>query len=92
MTNSYFRPHTLQGRVVLRRGLHKAIAGIEGRGSTILLNKGGAGAASSYSDIGDYKRTVKGIGMGGAIEDKLRNLKVKPMETKKKSATIKFSI
>lgn len=89
----HYRPHTLHGRVILKRGNK-----IAGKGAAILLNKGGPGAGSSYDSVEEYKKTIdshkstRGMGIGGEIETKLRNLKIKPMESNKKRQTIKFSI
>jgi hypothetical protein len=85
------RPYAIQGRVILNRGKnHLAGSGV------VLLNKGGAGGASSYTSVEDYVETtgrkVKGFGMGGEIETKLRNLKVQSAEPKKKRENIKFNL
>jgi hypothetical protein len=70
-----------------------------GMGS-VLLDKGGAGSGSSYYSMEDYLATTgekrsgtKGLGLGGAIEDKLSKLKVAPkLETRRKPNNINFSI
>jgi hypothetical protein len=66
----------------------KRLAG-SGMGS-VLMNKGGAGAGSSYSSVNDYEATtglnVKGAGLG----EKLSKLMVKPLN--KKPHNIRFEM
>ena len=66
----------------------KRLAGM-GMGS-VLMNKGGAGAGSSYSDVDDYVaatgRPVSGSGLGA----KLSKLVVKPLT--KKPHNIRFEM
>lgn len=97
----YYRPHTMSGRVVTAK--------MSGTGmGSILLDKGGPGVGSSYSSIDNYlattggamkggtkgMRSSKGLGVGGAIEDKLAKLVVRPIAepAKKKMHNIKFSL
>ena len=69
---------------------------------SVLLDKGGAGSGSSYYSMQDYLATTSdkpattGLGLGGAIEDKLSKLKLanpKIMEApKRKPKNINFSL
>lgn len=96
-----YRPHTIQGKVILNK--------MSGTGmGSVLLDKGGSGSGSSYSSMADYLATTngggmkggdkgmrtKGLGVGGAIEDKLSKLVVNPLKTeaKRKKNNIKFSL
>lgn len=91
-----YRPHTMSGKVVTSK--------MKGTGAgSVLLNKGGAGSGSSYYSMQDYLETTsskpastKGLGLGGAIEDKLSKLKLsnpKIMEAPtRKPKNINFSI
>lgn len=93
-----FRPHTMSGRVVVgdkRR--------ITGGGATVLLNKGGPGAGSSYDSMAEYNQItggrmrpspVAGVGLGGMIERNLQALALKPepKSYRKKPQNISFSI
>jgi hypothetical protein len=97
MRNMIFRPHTLHQKVITNK--------MRGTGmGSVLLDKGGAGSGSSYHSMADYLSTTgqgltagnpsMGFGLGGAIEDKLSRLAIKPkdMSMKKKTKNIKFSI
>ena len=96
-----FRPHTMQGKVITNK--------MTGTGmGSVLLDKGGAGSGSSYYSMDDYLATTGGrvrpmggamrprpvgLGIGGAIEDKLQKLSVRPAEApRRKAQNIKFSI
>lgn len=86
------RPHTINNRVVVNK--------MKGTGmGSILLDRGGAGAGSSYASMEDYLRTTQrgkqmGFGLGGAIQKKLESLSVKPAEQKfrKKKQNINFDL
>lgn len=95
-----FRPHTMSGgRVITNKGCGT------GMGS-LLLDKGGAGSGSSYTSMEDYlattgsgfhpmslaKKRTAGLGLGGAIEDKLSKLMVKPEIKLRKPKNIQFSM
>jgi hypothetical protein len=94
MNDKIFRPHTMSGKVVTSK--------MKGTGAgSVLLDKGGAGSGSSYYSMEDYLATTgekrqgtKGLGLGGAIEDKLSKLKISApkIETRRKPANINFSI
>lgn len=56
-------------------------------GGSLLLQKGGPGAGSSYSSTDEYNETT-GRGMDG-VNAKLRSLMEKPLKKKK---NIKFSL
>lgn len=93
MCDKIYRPHTMSGKVVTSK--------MKGTGmGSVLLDKGGAGSGSSYYSMEDYLATTgekrggtKGLGLGGAIEDKLSKLKVAPkLETRRKPNNINFSI
>ena len=96
ISDKIYRPHTMSGRVVTNK--------MKGTGmGSVLLNKGGAGSGSSYYSMQDYLATTgekrdqaKGLGVGGAIEDKLSKLKLanpKIMEApRRKPKNINFSI
>jgi hypothetical protein len=96
ISDKIYRPHTLAGKVVTNK--------MKGTGmGSVLLDKGGAGSGSSYYSMQDYLATTgektpvtKGLGIGGAIEDKLSKLKLsspKLMEPpKRKPKNINFSI
>jgi hypothetical protein len=45
----HFRPHTLHGRVIMKRKMS---------GGAVLLNRGGPGAGSSYDSVEEYKNTI----------------------------------
>jgi hypothetical protein len=67
----------------------KRLAGM-GMGS-ILMNKGGAGAGSSYSDVDDYvAATGRTISAGSGLGTKLSKLVVKPLT--KKPHNIRFEM
>jgi hypothetical protein len=102
MSDKIYRPHTMNGKVITSK--------MKGMGAgSVLLDKGGAGSASSYTSLGEYKRTtgegmkVKpavmpkefnkkyGMGIGGAIEEKLQSLQLKD-EKRRKPSNIKFSL
>lgn len=94
ISEKIMRPHTLSGKVVTNK-----MKGI-GMGS-VLLDKGGSGSGSSYYSMQDYLATTgekrtKGLGIGGAIEDKLSKLTLsnpKIMEApRRKPKNINFSI
>jgi hypothetical protein len=55
----------------------------KGMGS-VLLEKGGAGGASSYPSEEQYKETT-GRSLGGKLSDKLSKLIVKPLTKKPKN-------
>lgn len=90
------RPHTINGKVITNK--------MKGTGmGSVLLNTGGAGSGSSYYSMQDYLATTgekrsgtQGLGVGGAIEDKLSKLKLsnpKIMDVpKRKPKNINFSI
>ena len=86
------RPHTINNRVVVNK--------MKGTGmGSVLLDRGGAGAGSSYASMEDYLRTTQrgkamGFGLGGAIQKKLESLSVKPAEQKfrKKKQNINFDL
>lgn len=94
------KPNSLRGGVITNK------MGGCGMGS-VLLDKGGAGGASSYTSLGEYKRTTgegmkvkpavmprefsRGKGIGGEIEAKLQSLQLKN-DTRKKPQNIKFSL
>lgn len=91
-----FRPHTMSGgRVITNKGCGT------GMGS-VLLDKGGTGSGSSYTSMEDYLATTgsgikqmkktAGLGLGGAIEDKLSKLMVKPEIKLRKPKNIQFSM
>lgn len=93
-----FRPHTISGgRVITNKGCGT------GMGS-VLLDKGGAGSGSSYHSMADYLATTggrgmassakktAGLGLGGAIEDKLSKLMVKPEIKLRKPKNIQFTM
>jgi len=96
-----FRPHTMAGgRVITNRGCGT------GMGS-LLLDKGGSGGGSSYYSMEDYLATTGGrgfshrpaiakksfgLGLGGAIEDKLSRLVVKPEIKLRKPKNIQFNM
>lgn len=65
---------------------------MEGKGmGSVLLNKGGAGAGSSYTDIDDYMAiTGNKVGAGSGLGEKLGKLIVKPLS--KKPQNIKFDM
>lgn len=93
MSDKIFRPHTMNGKVITSK--------MRGMGAgSVLLDKGGAGSGSSYYSMEDYlattgeKSVAKGLGLGGAIEDKLSKLKVgtPKLEGRRKPANINFSI
>lgn len=80
MVNKLFNPRSLKNNTIGKK--RTSIAG-----GSILLQKGGPGAGSSYSSTEDYQETV-GRGMDG-VNLKLRNLMEKPIKKKK---NIKFSL
>lgn len=96
LNEKIFRPHTISGKVITNK--------MKGTGmGSVLLDKGGAGSGSSYYSMEDYLATTgekrphtKGLGIGGAIEDKLASLKLsnpKIMEApRRKPKNINFSI
>jgi hypothetical protein len=96
MSDKIYRPHTMNGKVITSK--------MKGMGAgSVLLDKGGAGSGSSYYSMDDYlattgekRPTTKGLGLGGAIEDKLSKLKIsnpKIMEApRRKPQNINFSI
>jgi hypothetical protein len=93
MNDKVYRPHTMSGKVVTNK--------MKGTGmGSVLLDKGGAGSGSSYYSMKDYLATTeekrphtKGLGIGGAIEDKLSKLTVaEPKLPRKKPQNINFSI
>lgn len=65
---------------------------MEGRGmGSVLLNKGGAGAGSSYESIDDYMNiTGNNPARGSGLGEKLHKLIVKPLN--KKPQNIKFQM
>ena len=65
---------------------------MEGTGmGSVLLNKGGAGAGSSYSDLDDYMNiTGNNPARGSGLGEKLHKLIVKPLS--KKPTNIKFDL
>jgi hypothetical protein len=65
---------------------------MEGRGmGSVLLNKGGAGAGSSYTSIDDYMTiTGNNPARGSGLGEKLNKLIVKPLS--KKPQNIKFDM
>jgi len=73
----------------MRSHHHVGTTKIKGMGmGSVLLNKGGAGGASAYSGLEDYKDTTgrnpfKGSGVS-TINNKLENLMLKNNSSKKK--------
>lgn len=65
---------------------------MEGRGmGSVILNKGGAGAGSSYESIDDYMNiTGNNPARGSGLGEKLHKLIVKPLN--KKPQNIKFQM
>jgi len=65
---------------------------MEGRGmGSIILNKGGGGAGSSYESIDDYMNiTGNNPARGSGLGEKLHKLIVKPIS--KKPTNIKFDM
>ena len=65
---------------------------MEGKGmGSVLLNKGGAGAGSSYESIDDYMNiTGNNPNRGSGLGEKLGKLIVKPLS--KKPQNIKFDL
>jgi len=64
-------------------------------GGEILLNKGSSGPASSYSSVKEYVETtgIKGVGVGGSLEEKLSKLVLNPVRKEmKKRNNIKLSL
>ena len=96
MNTKIYRPHTISGKIITNK--------MKGTGmGSVLLDKGGTGSGSSYYSMQDYLATTgekrqgtKGLGLGGAIEDKLSKLKLsnpKIMEPPRiKPKNINFSI
>ena len=81
MPSRVFDPMSFNRKVV---GKSKSIIG-----GSILLQKGGPGAGSSYTSVADSEHTTgQNVGMEG-VNAKLRNLMTKPL---KKKHNIKFSI
>ena len=74
MVNKIFNPRSLKNNTIGKK--RTSIAG-----GSILLQKGGPGAGSSYSSTQDYQETVGGRGMDG-VNAKLQNLMEKPMKKK----------
>lgn len=95
-----YKPNSMRGHHITNK-----MTGC-GMGS-VLLDKGGAGSASSYTSLGEYKRTTgegmkvkpavmprefsRGKGIGGEIEAKLQSLQLKD-EKRRKPSNIKFSL
>jgi len=85
------------GRVLTNKGRGTGIG-------SVLLDKGGTGSGSSYRSMEDYLATTggrgimgsakktMGFGLGGAIEDKLSKLMVKPEIKLRKPKNIQFSM
>jgi hypothetical protein len=68
---------------------------------SVLLRTGGAGGASSYSDMDDYiattginpyaRKGMEGSGMMKSLSDKLSKLNIEPkLHVKKKNITMSF--
>ena len=97
MVNSIIRHHSLPFRGQTMKGGGKHTSG-QGMGS-LLLNKGGAGGASSYIDIDDYIDTTgrnpyktaqhsRGKGLE-KLSGKLSKLQIEPSSTiKRKNITM----
>ena len=94
MVNSIIRHHSLPFRSQTMKGVGKHSSG-QGMGS-LLLNKGGAGGASSYIDIDDYidttgrnpYKTASGKGLE-KLSGKLSKLQIEPSSTiKRKNITM----
>lgn len=95
-----YKPTTIRGHHITNK------VGGCGMGS-LLLDKGGRGAASSYPSLADYKHTTgegvkirpavmprdfsRGAGIGGQIEAKLQALELKN-DKRRKPQNIKFSL
>jgi hypothetical protein len=77
-------PHIYLGGRIHRRKLMGC-----GMGS-VLLNKGGAGAGSSYPSVADYTEITGRQVKGGHLGEKLDKLMVKPLT--KKPNNIKFEL
>jgi hypothetical protein len=100
MKQMIYKPNSMRGHHITNK-----MTGC-GMGS-VLLDKGGAGSASSYTSLGEYKRTTgegmkvkpavmprefsRGKGIGGEIEAKLQSLQLKD-EKRRKPSNIKFSL
>jgi hypothetical protein len=100
MKQMIYKPNSMRGHHITNK------MGGCGMGS-VLLDKGGAGGASSYTSLGDYTRTTgegmkvksavmpmnfsRGKGIGGEIEAKLQSLQLKD-EKRRKPSNIKFSL
>jgi hypothetical protein len=91
--NRFYRPSSIRKKTIYNRP--KKVAG-----ASILLANGGSGSASFYNSPQEYHDTIhnvirkpkkSGSGIGGTIEHKLQQLKLKPSNPKK-SQTIKFNL
>ena len=76
-----------------RLSSHKK-AVIAGRGTTLLLNQGGSGAASTYPNIDDYiKQTGRNpLVSGSGLGRKLEALSLGGKPTKPRAKNIKFNL
>jgi hypothetical protein len=73
------------------RSMHKK-AKMSGKGTSVLLQNGGSGAASTYSSVDDYiKQTDRNPFVGGALGKKLEALSLANSK-KPKVKNIKFSL
>ncbi len=88
---------------VLKSHSGKLISKVSGSGmGSVLLQKGGPGAGSSYSDIDDYIATTginpyaraskksSGSGISNKLSEKLSKLAVVPDSVKRKNITMSF--
>jgi hypothetical protein len=82
MVNRIFSPNSFRNKIIGRSA--RVI-----RGGSILLEKGGPGAGSSYPSVQDYeKETGQHVGMEG-VNAKLKSLMHEPI---KKKRNIRFSM
>jgi hypothetical protein len=72
----------------------RRISRMQGKGGSVLLNQGGAGAGSSYDSVDEYIATTGRNPMSGsgALSKKLESLSLAVKPQKNKIKNIKFNL